>query len=57
MTEIECAFYLIGKFYINTIIRSKEEAIKCSILAIEEILKETENDTYWNEVINILNKL
>ena len=57
MTETECAFYLIGKFYINTIIRSKEEAIKCSILAIEEILKETENDTYWNEVINILNKL
>jgi hypothetical protein len=57
MTEIECAFYLIGKFYINTIIRSKEEAVKCSILAVEEILKETENDTYWNEVKNILSKL
>jgi len=57
MTELECAFYLIGKFYINTIIRSKEEAVKCSILAVEEILKETENDTYWNEVKNILNKL
>jgi hypothetical protein len=57
MSELECAFYLIGKFYINTIIRSKEEAIKCSILAVEEILKETENETYWNEVKNILNKL
>ncbi|MEY2867878.1 MAG: hypothetical protein RIR01_278 [Bacteroidota bacterium] len=57
MSEIECAFYLIGKFYINTIIRSKEEAVKCSILAVEEILKETENETYWNEVKNILNKL
>jgi hypothetical protein len=57
MSEIECAFYLIGKFYINTIIRSKEEAIKCSILAVEEILKETENESYWNEVKNILNKL
>lgn len=57
MSEIECAFYLIGKFYINTIIRSKEEAIKCSILAVEEILKETKNETYWNEVKNILNKL
>ena len=57
MSELECAFYLIGKFYINTIIRSKEEAIKCSILAIEEILKETENETYWNEVKNILTKL
>jgi hypothetical protein len=57
MSEIECAFYLIGKFYINTIIRSKEEAIKCSILAVEEILKETENETYWNEVKNILTKL
>ncbi len=57
MTELECAFYLIGKFYINTIIRSKEEAVKCSILAVEEILKETENDTYWNEVKNILSKL
>lgn len=57
MSETECAFYLIGKFYINTIIRSKEEAVKCSILAVEEILKETENDTYWNEVKNILNKL
>ncbi len=57
MSETECAFYLIGKFYINTIIRSKEEAVKCSILAVEEILKETENDTYWNEVKNILSKL
>jgi hypothetical protein len=57
MNEIECAFYLIGKFYINTIIRSKEEAVKCSILAVEEILKETENETYWNEVKNILTKL
>jgi hypothetical protein len=57
MSEIECAFYLIGKFYINTIIRSKEEAVKCSILAVEEILKETENETYWNEVKNILTKL
>lgn len=57
MTEIECAFYLIGKFYINTIIRSKEEAVKCSILAVDEILRETENESYWNEVKNILNKL
>lgn len=57
MSEIECAFYLIGKFYINTIIRSKEEAVKCSILAVEEILKETENEIYWNEVKNILSKL
>ncbi len=57
MSELECAFYLIGKFYINTIIRSKEEAVKCSILAVEEILKETENETYWNEVKNILTKL
>ena len=57
MSEIECAFYLIGKFYINTIIRSKEEAIKCSILAVEEILKETEKETYWIEVKNILTKL
>jgi len=57
MSEIECAFYLIGKFYINTIIRSKEEAVKCSILAVEEILKETENKAYWDEVKNILSKL
>lgn len=57
MTEIECAFYLIGKFYINTIIRSKEEAVKCSILAVDEILRETENESYWNEVKNILTKL
>ena len=57
MSEIECAFYLIGKFYINTIIRSKEEAIKCSILAVEEILRETDKKTYWNEVKNILTKL
>jgi hypothetical protein len=57
MNPTECAFYLIGKFYINTVIRSKEEAIKCSILAIEEILKETENEKYWNEVKEILTKL
>jgi hypothetical protein len=57
MKPAECAFYLIGKFYINTVIRSKEEAIKCSILAIEEILKETENEKYWNEVKEILTKL
>lgn len=57
MNPTECAFYLIGKFYINTVIRSKEEAIKCSILAIEEILKETENEKYWNEVKEILSKL
>ncbi len=57
MKPLECAFYLIGKFYINTVIRSKEEAIKCSILAIEEILKETENEKYWNEVKEILTKL
>ena len=57
MKPTECAFYLIGKFYINTVIRSKEEAIKCSILAIEEILKETENEKYWNEVKEILTKL
>lgn len=57
MNPTECAFYLIGKFYINTVIRSKEEAIKCSILAIDEILKETENEKYWNEVKEILTKL
>lgn len=57
MSETECAFYLIGKFYINTIIRSKEEAVKCSILAVDEILRETENESYWNEVKNILTKL
>lgn len=57
MSELECAFYLIGKFYINTIIRSKEEAVKCSILAVDEILRETENESYWNEVKNILTKL
>lgn len=57
MKPAECVFYLIGKFYINTVIRSKEEAIKCSILAIEEILKETENEKYWNEVKEILTKL
>ena len=57
MTEIECAFYLIGKFYMSSVIRSKEEAIKCSILAIDEILKDTSKPEYWNEVKEILSKL
>lgn len=57
MKPLECAFYLIGKFYINTVIRSKEEAIKCSILAIDEILKDTTKPEYWNEVKKILSEL
>jgi len=57
MKPTECAFYLIGKFYINTVIRSKEEAIKCSILAIDEILKDTTKQDYWIEVKEILSKL
>lgn len=57
MKPLECAFYLIGKFYINSVIRSKEEAIKCSILAIDEILKDTTKPDYWNEVKDILSKL
>lgn len=57
MNTRECAFYLIGKFYINSVIRSREEAIKCSILAIDEILKETTKPEYWKEVKEILSKL
>lgn len=57
MKPTECAFYLIGKFYINSVIRSKEVAIKCSILAIDEILKDTSKPEYWNEVKEILSKL
>ena len=57
MKTTECAFYLIGKFYINSVIRSKEEAIKCSILAIDEILKDTTKPEYWIEVKEILSKL
>lgn len=57
MKPTECAFYLIGKFYINSVIRSKEEAIKCSILAIDEILKDTTKPEYWNEVKKILSEI
>ena len=55
MKPTECAFYLIGKFYINSVIRSKEEAIKCSIF--DEILKDTTKPEYWIEVKEILSKL
>lgn len=57
MKPTECAFYLIGKFYINSVIRSKDEAIKCSILAIDEILKDTTKPEYWNEVKKILSEI
>lgn len=57
MTEIECAFYLIGKFYMSSVIRSKEEAKICCILAIEELQKDTQRFEYWDNVKDIIRTL
>jgi hypothetical protein len=57
MSEIECAYYFIGKFYMTNVIRSKEEAKICSILAIEELQKDTQRFEYWENVKDIIRTL
>lgn len=57
MSEIECAYYFIGKFYMTSVIRSKEEAKICSILAIEELQKDTQRFDYWENVKDIIRTL
>ena len=57
MSEIECAFYLIGKFYMSSVIRTKDEAKICCILAIEELQKDTQRFEYWENVKDIIRTL
>jgi hypothetical protein len=64
MTPKEKAVDLVDKFY-NEVLIDNYESKRCALIAVEEILSETEerdgmrviNNSYWLEVKNEIEKL
>jgi hypothetical protein len=67
MTTKEKAIELINNFHPHTNVPKQENAIKCAILAVEELIAEIASCypiaffesklVFWNEVLSELNKM